>query len=131
MLQIQIGMPIKEEFPENGSDYLGGISNGVVYRTAFAGASIANSYEMLKSFLIEEGFQDLPIPADAEELLMFKLPTRNKQILMFEDNGYVHNPIKILFPMDGRKKKTIILEIFNQSAPNHLLRFHGRLPENG
>ncbi len=120
-------MPIRDEFPASGSDYLGGTSDGFVYKTAFAGASLKHSFEMIRQFLKEEGYGDLPMPKDVEELIHFKLLTRNKQILMFEENGYVHNPVKILFPMDGRKKKTLLLEIYNESAPGHLLRFHRRL----
>jgi hypothetical protein len=43
---------------------------------------------------------------------------------MFEDNGYVHNPIKILFPQDRRKRSTLILCIYNEADPQHLLKFH-------
>ena len=46
------------------------------------------------------------------------------RILLFEDNGYVHNPIKILFPIDRRKKTTLILCVYNESDPEHLLKFH-------
>ncbi len=122
-------MPIKDEFPAKDSDYLGGSSDGFVYRTAFAGATLAHSFEMVGQFLMEEGYGDLPMPKDVNEMEQFRLLTRNKQILMFEDNGYVHNPVKILFPMDGRKKKTLMLEIYNESASNHLLRFHRRLSD--
>jgi hypothetical protein len=82
---------------------------------------------MIRGFLREEGYGELPIPKDAEELKRFRIPTRNRQILMFEDNGYVHNPIKILFPPDPRKTKQLILEVYDEKAPNHLLRFHKRL----
>ena len=75
----------------------------------------------------EEGYGDLPLPKDAEELTMFRLPTRNKQILMFEDNGYVHNPLKILFSLNSRETRMLRLEIYDENAPNHLLRFHRRL----
>lgn len=121
---------IKEEFPEKGSEYVGGESDGIVYRSVFGGASLQYSFEMIRQFLIDEGYKDVPLPADATELEKFKLPTRNKQILLFEDNGYVHNPVKILFPMDGRKKRTLILEIYNENVENHLLRFHRRLEED-
>jgi hypothetical protein len=59
-----------------------------------------------------------------QELELFRLPTRNKQILLFEDNGYVHNPIKILFPTDGRKRNVLILCVYNEAEPQHLLKFH-------
>ena len=123
-------MSIRNDFPSGESaSELGGESDGKIFTTAFAGASLASSYAMIRQFLTEEGYGELPLPADEKELEVFKLPTRNKQILLFEDNGYVHNPVKILFPMDGRRKNTLILKIYNEQAPKHLLRFHGRLIE--
>ncbi|NRB48109.1 MAG: hypothetical protein HRU41_10590 [Saprospiraceae bacterium] len=117
-------MPLRNEFPPAGSDYLGGASDGYEYRTTFAGMNLGHTYEMVKQFLKEEGYDDVPLPKNEEELLLFRLPTRNKQILLFEDNGYVHNPIKILFPIDRRKKKVLTLCIYNEDFPDHLLRFH-------
>ncbi len=115
---------MRENFPAAGFDYLGGESDGYEYRTVFAGSSLESSYRMIQEFLREEGYQDVPLPKSAEELILFRLPTRNKQILMFEDNGYVHNPVKILFPMDRRKRTTLILCIYNEQDPKHLLKFH-------
>jgi hypothetical protein len=123
-------MALRDEFPPKGSDYLGGESDGYVYRTIFAGSSLETSYQMIRQFLQEEGYGDIPLPADSKELTRFRLSTRNKQILLFEDNGYVHNPVKILFPLDGRQKRTLILELYNESAEHHLLRFHKRLEES-
>lgn len=120
-------MSLRSEFPEKGEDYLGGESDGKVYTTTFAGGNLEATYEMVRQFIKEEGYGDFPIPKDVNELLKFKLKTRNKQVLLFEDNGYIHNPIKILFPVDRRKKRTLILKIYNESAKNHLLRFHNRL----
>lgn len=115
---------MRADFPTADSDYLGGECDGYEYRTVFAGSSLENSYRMIREFLKEEGYSDVPIPKDAEELLLFRLPTRNRQILLFEDNGYVHNPVKILFPMDRRKRTTLILCLYNENDPQHLLRFH-------
>jgi hypothetical protein len=117
-------MALRESFPPEGEEYLGGESDGYEYRTVFSGSNIATTYEMVKQFLQEEGYEDVPLPKDAEELKLFRLPTRNKQILMFEDNGYVHNPVKILFPLDRRKRTTLILCVYNESDPSHLLKFH-------
>lgn len=120
-------MPIRSKFPKAGEEYQGVVSDGLVYRTAFKGSSLASTYEMVRQFLKEEGYQDVPLPEDVETLVKFRLRTRNKQILLFEDNGYVHNPVKILFPSDNRKKNVLILELYNEQAPNHLLRFHRKL----
>ena len=117
-------MPLREVFPPAGTEYLGGESDGYEYRTVFAGSSLEHSYSMIRQFLKEEGYADIPLPRDAQELLRFKVPTRNRQILLFEDNGYRHNPVKILFPLDGRKRNTLILCIFNETDPEHLLKFH-------
>ena len=117
-------MALREEFPPAGSDYLGGESDGYEYRTTFSGSNLEQSYEMIRQFLQEEGYENVPLPKDAEELLLFRLPTRNKQILMFEDNGYVHNPVKIIFPHDRRQKRRLTLCIYNESDPEHLLKFH-------
>ena len=120
-------MALRNEFPPSGSDYLGGTSDGYEYKTIFSGSSLEQSFEMVRQFLKEEGYENIPLPKDVEELKLFKLPTRNKQILLFEDNGYVHNPVKILFPKDGRKKKTLILCIYNEKDDQHLLKFHNIL----
>lgn len=117
-------MGLRADFPAKNTEYLGGTSDGWEYRTVFAGSTLVASYEMLRQFLVEEGYEDLPLPDNAEDLLKFRLTTRNKQILLFEDNGYVHNPIKVLFPIDRRKKRTLILCIYNEQSPEHLLRFH-------
>lgn len=122
-------MALREEFPPAGSDYLGGESDGWEYKTVFAGTKLEYTYEMVRQFLIEEGYENIPLPQNAEELKLFRLNTRNKQILLFEDNGYVHNPIKILFPIDRRKKNTLILCLYNETVENHLLRFHRVLEE--
>lgn len=120
-------MAIRTEFPPAGTEYMGGTSDGWEYRTVFAGSTLKASYKMVRQFLGEEGYEDVPLPDTEVELLRFRIPSRNKQILLFDDNGYVHNPIKILFPLDGRKKRVLILCIYNELTPQHLLRFHGVL----
>lgn len=127
-------MALRTTFPPPGSDYLGGSSDGYEYRTIFGGTSLEASYTMIRQFLQEEGYKDVPLPKDAAELALFRLPTRNRQILLFEDNGYAHNPVKILFPVDRRKRNTLILCLYNEADPEHLLKFHGietRCRQNG
>lgn len=120
-------VPLREQFPAAGSTYLGGICDGWEYRTAFAGSKLAYTYEMVKQFLQEEGYGDVPLPGTAEDLKLFRRP-RQPQLAMFGERGYVHNPIKILFPEDRRQRNTLILCIYNEQAPQHLLRFHGLTP---
>jgi len=81
-------MSLRTEFPAQSEEYLGGESDGLVYTSVFAGASLAHSYEMICQFLREEGYENVPVPKDVRELAQFRLNTRNRQILMYEDNGY-------------------------------------------
>ena len=113
-------VPMRVQFPEAGSNYLGGTCDGWEYRTAFTGSRLAFTYEMLKQFLVEEGYADIPLPETAAELKLFKKP-RLAQLQMFADRGYAHNPIKILFP---NQRNTLILCVYNEQEPGHLLRFH-------
>lgn len=114
-------VPMREQFPEAGSNYLGGTCDGWEYRTAFTGSRLAFAYEMLKQFLVEEGYADVPLPETAAEIKLFKKP-RFAQLQMFADRGYAHNPIKILFP---NQRNTLILCVYNEQETGHLLRFHG------
>ena len=43
-------MALREDFPAAGSTYLDGHSDGLVYRTSFAGGSLASSYEMVRGW---------------------------------------------------------------------------------
>jgi hypothetical protein len=117
-------IPIREAFPDAGTTYLGGSSDGWEYRTVFSGTNLAHSYEMVKQFLQEEGYGDLPLPKTPADLCLFRRPKR-RQLCLFEEQGYVHNPIKILFPSDTKQRNTLILCLYNEQAPGHLLRFHG------
>ncbi len=117
-------VPIREQFPSAGTSHLGGTSDGWEYRSVFAGSKLAYTYEMVKQFLREEGYGDIPLPETVEELKLFKRP-RARQLQLFGERGYVHNPVKILFPVGQRN--TLILCLYNEQAPQHLLRFHGLL----
>ena len=119
-------MALREKFPlADDPPYLGGKSDGWEYRTEFTGTTLEQTYNMLLQFLEDEGYGDVPVPDSVEELLLFKLRTRNKQILLFEGNGYVHNPIKILFDKFTKKLPKLVLCIYNENTPKHLVRFHG------
>jgi hypothetical protein len=117
-------VPIREQFPAAGTTYLGGHSDGWEYRTVFAGSKLAYTYEMVKEFLREEGYGDVPLPESADDLRLFRRP-RQAQLQLFGEQGYVHNPIKILFPQDSKQRNTLILCLYNERAAKHLLRFHG------
>lgn len=121
---IEPHIPIREAFPSSGEEYLGGKSDGNIYSTVFISKKGEMTYDMIRAFLNDEGYGNIPLPANFDELLKFRIPSRNKQILLFEDNGYTHNPVKILFPKTGKSTKMLILELYNEEAPGHLLRFH-------
>jgi len=121
---IEPHIPIREAFPAAEEEYLGGKSDGNIYSTVFISKKGELTYDMVRAFLKDEGYGDVPIPTNFDELLKFRIPSRNKQILLFEDNGYTHNPIKILFPKTGKSTKKLILELYNENAEGHLLRFH-------
>ncbi len=119
-------MPIREHFPKADEQYEGGKSDGWEFRILFAGSTLDASLNMIKEFLKEEGYDDIPLPADANELKIFAKAARKAQLQLFHELGYHHNPIKILFPIDRTKQKTtLILCLYNENTPDHLLRFHG------
>ena len=117
-------VPIREQFPPEGTEHLGGYSDGWEYRSTFGGSRLAYTYDMVKQFLQEEGYDDVPIPASADDLKLFRRP-RQQQLQLFAERGYIHNPIKILFSRERNQRNSLILCIYNEAAPNHLLRFHG------
>lgn len=117
-------VPMREQFPEPGSDYMGGYSDGYAYRSVFAGSKWSHTYHMVREFLKEEGYGDVPLPETAEELRLFKRP-KHAQLCFFEERGYIHNPIKILFPNPAKQRYSLELVVYNEKAEHHLLRFHG------
>lgn len=118
-------MPIRDDFPPAGSKYMDGRSDGWEYITVFSGSTLQQSYDMLRTFLEQEGFGDVPVPLNADELLLFKFPSGGNQLYLFAEPGYIHNPIKIKFHKHHKKPSTLILHIYNEKVPGHLLKFHG------
>jgi hypothetical protein len=114
-------LSLKTAFPEAGSDYQGGTSDGWEYRVVFTGNRLTDVYAMVSAFLEEEGYGDMPIPSTAEELRCFKSPKSG----LFDLTGYVHNPIKILFLPAKSRRVTLGLYVYNEASEGHLLRFHG------
>lgn len=117
-------VPIRRQFPIAGSDYNGGTSDGYVYESVFAGSKLDDTLTMIREFLQQEGYTEIPLPRDADELELFRNPARQQHLLLFADNGYVHNPVKVLFPADRRRKTQLILQIYNEQDPDHLVKFH-------
>ena len=119
--------PLRHAFPAAGAEVHGGHCDGYCFRITFAGGKLERSYAMVREFLGEQGYGQLPLPADVAELRAFRLPPRMRQQLsLFGEDGYVHNPLKILFPPKGGKRSSLVLELYHEGAPNHLLRFHQR-----
>ncbi|NJB87008.1 hypothetical protein GGR26_002785 [Lewinella marina] len=118
---------LRDRFPAAGEEAHGGVSDGYCFRITFAAGRLDQTLELLRTFLQEEGYADVPLPADAEELRKFRLPPKLRhQLSLFGEDGYVHNPVRVLFPPPGGKRGALILEVCNESAPGHLLRFHRR-----
>ena len=119
---------LRGNFPAVGERPHGGYSDGYCFSITFSAGRFTASYELVLSFLREEGYGDLPVPRDVEELRRFRLPPRMRhQLSLFGDDGYVHNPIRICFPPPGGRAGALRLEICDETAENHLLRFHRRM----
>ncbi|MEM6769242.1 MAG: hypothetical protein AAF597_01550, partial [Bacteroidota bacterium] len=84
---------IRHSFPPAGEEREGGFSDGYCFRITFAAGTLAKSFDLVRSFLREQGYAGVPLPTTAEELRRFKLPPKLRhQLSLFGDNGYVHNP---------------------------------------
>ena len=120
-------MTLRENFPPYGSEVLGGTSDGLVYTTAFVGTSLTASLELIRLFLDEQGYSEVPLPRTGEEMLAFLQPERGCHPNLFEEPSYAHNPVRVTFPKRDRLRRKLVVELYNESAPEHLLRFHRRL----
>jgi hypothetical protein len=116
---------IRNNFPVAGESVEGGTSDGYCYRITFSAGRLEATYALIRAFLAEQGYADIPLPQNTEELRLFRLPPKlRRQLSLFGDNGYVHNPVKILFPVPAGRKGSLVLELYNEYLPDHLLRFH-------
>ncbi len=117
---------LRYNFPAAGEEVAGGYTeDGYCFEVTFAAGRLERTYELVVAFLQEQGYGDLPIPGNAAELRLFKLPPKLRhQLSLFGDNGYVHNPIKILFPIPAGSRGALLLKLFNEATEDHLLQFH-------
>ncbi|MBC6992675.1 hypothetical protein QWY85_02725 [Neolewinella lacunae] len=114
---------IREHFPAVGPD-----CDGHCYRITFAAGRLERTYDMILTFLQEQGYANVPVPGNIQELRKFRLPPKLRhQLSLFGEDGYVHNPIKILFPSPAGRRGELCLELYNEAAPDHLLKFHRRI----
>ncbi len=120
-------MQIRENFPPYGSEPLGGTSDGLVYSTAFAASNLDATLVLIRAFLDEQGYGDVPIPRTAADMMAFLHPEHGRHPHLFEQPDYAHNPVRLVFPRRDRLRRKIVVELYNESAPEHLLRFHRRL----
>ena len=104
---------IRFNFPKKGD----GESDGWVFKTGFGGNTIEDAYNKLIIFLNENGYEDIPIPKNTDELHFFADKDGNGN-----DGGYEHNPIAISF--SAYQTSELWLSLFNENYPNHLLMFH-------
>lgn len=119
---------IRHSFPAEGEEREGGLSDGYCFRITFAAGNLEKTYDLIRSFLREQGYAGVPLPSGAQELKRFRLPPKLRhQLSLFGEDGYIHNPIKILFPLSPAKRGSLTLEIYNERKKNHLLLFHRRM----
>jgi len=119
-------MALRHDFPPYGSRVLGGESDGLIYRTTFAGSSIEASLDMVRTFLQEEGYADIPLPSTGDEMLAFLRPEAGRPPSLFEEPSYAHFPVRLVLPRSDRRRRRIRCELHNEGAPDSLLRFHRR-----
>ncbi len=119
-------MKLRHDFPPYGSTALGGTSDGVLYTTCFAGTTLEATLGMVRVFLDEEGYEDVPIPATTEEMLAFLQPEEGAHPHLFARPAYAHNPVRLVLPARDRLRRKISVELYNEHVPGHLLRFHRR-----
>ncbi|MEM8584841.1 MAG: hypothetical protein AAGF87_11255 [Bacteroidota bacterium] len=118
---------LRDDFPAAGQSFEGGYSDGYCFKLDFRSSNPDRCLSMIRLFLEEQGYEELPLPVDYAELKRFRLPrSGRKQLHLFADDGYVHNPIKILFPPPKANWRGLRLEVYNEQADRHLVRFHGR-----
>lgn len=118
---------LRSHFPAAGEARHGGASDGYCFTLTFAAGRLEQTYAMVREFLCEQGYRGVTVPADVAELRAFRLPPKLRhQLSLFGEDGYVHNPLKILFPPKGGKRGGLILKLYNERVEGHLLRFHGR-----
>ncbi len=114
---------IRQHFPALGPD-----CDGHCYRITFAAGRLERTYDMILTFLKEQGYANVPVPNNTQELRKFRLPPKLRhQLSLFGEDGYVHNPVKILFPSPAGRRGELLLELYNEAAPDHLLKFHRRI----
>ena len=119
-------MALRNEFPPYGSEAMGGQSDGLVYTTAFAGTSMEATLAMVRRFLDEEGYGECPIPRSADEMLAFLRPEEGRHPHLFERPDYAHAPVRLVLPKGDRLRRKLVVELYNEAAPDYLLRFHRR-----
>ena len=119
-------MAIRHDFPPYGSAVHGGESDGLVYRTAFRGTSLDDTLAMVRAFLDEEGYANVPLPPGGAAMLAFLRPEEGRHPHLFERPDYAHNPVRLVLPARDRLRRKLVVELYNEAAPDHLLRFHRR-----
>lgn len=85
------------------------------YTRVFAGDTIEASYDSLKKFLLEEGFIQVILPKDTDELYLINRSEEGK--------SYQYGGISIEFY--AYDEKALVLRIANEDYPNRLIMTQG------
>ncbi len=98
--------------------------DGWCYRFGFYGDSDEDALDKLKNFLLEEGFNDVPIPPTARRLWWDYLkPDQDGKC-----PGYVWHPIRIF--QDSYQMNGLVLMIFNEDCPDHMAMWEETFGDN-
>jgi hypothetical protein len=93
--------------------------DGWMCQFSFNGETEDESYSKLKEFLLNEGFDDIPLPPTARRLWW--------DYIKPNDDGncgnYVWHPIKIT--QDVYQVNGLVLSIFNEDCPDHIALWEG------
>ena len=103
---------IKNNFPKNMEEYKGGKSDGWCFRIDLWAETENKVIEMIKEFLNNEGYSDIPIPK-AERLWWDYLRPDSNGI----EGSFIWYPIQIY--QNSYKKNAVSLFIYNENHPEH------------
>ena len=98
--------------------------DGWAYSFGFYGDSDDECFNKLKQFLIEEEFNDIPLPPTARRLIWDYLKPDSEG----NSSGFVWHPIKI--HQDPYQVNGLVLTIYNHNHPNHMELWEGTYGNN-
>jgi hypothetical protein len=105
-------MTFRDSFPEDGSRYKNGISDGWIYRADIYAGSDEELLSAVREFLDEAGYSDIPLPQTAERLWSDYLNPDS-----FSGGAYIFHPV--IISLSAYRVDALELRIFNESYPRH------------